>query len=68
MTCLIVAQVKKVSEASFDFDSDVLSAIENNGEVTLPRVRIQSLVSKRRFRIFLFVVGLLAIGRRSKQR
>jgi hypothetical protein len=56
--------VKKIHNAARKFDDDVLSAIENNGEVTLPGVqRREPLISKRQFRFVALVVGLLILRR-----
>jgi hypothetical protein len=56
--------VKKIHNAARRLDYDVLSAIENNGEVTLPGVpRREPLISKRQFRFVAVVVGLLMLRR-----
>jgi hypothetical protein len=56
--------VKKIYNAARKFDADVLSAIESNGEVTLPGVRWREpLLSKRQFRFVALVVGLLILRR-----
>jgi hypothetical protein len=56
--------VKKIHSAACGFDDDVLSVIENNGEVTLPGIRRREpLISKRQFRFVALVVGLLMLRR-----
>lgn len=61
---LLQAAVKKIHNAAYRFDADVLSAIENNGEVTLPGVRRREpLFSKRQFRFVALIVGLLILRR-----
>jgi len=59
------AAVKKIHNAAHRLDDDVLSVIENNGEVTLPGVRRREpLISKRQFRFVALIVGLLILRRR----
>ena len=56
--------VKKIHNAARKLDHDVLSAIENNGEVTLPTGRRREpLISKGQFRFVAVVVGLLILRR-----
>jgi hypothetical protein len=56
--------VKKIHNMALRLDRDVLSAIENNGEVTLPGVRWREpLLPKRQFRFVALVVGLLILRR-----
>ena len=56
--------MKKIHSAVRKLDDDVLSAIENNGEVTLPGVcRREPLISKRQFRFVALFVGLLMLRR-----
>jgi hypothetical protein len=56
--------VKKIHYAAYKLEHDVLSAIENNGEVTLPGSRRRdSFISKRQFQFVLLVVGLLMLRR-----
>jgi hypothetical protein len=58
------AAVKKIHNAARSLDDDIFSAIENNGEVTLPGVRrCEPLFSKRQFRFFALVVGFLILRR-----
>jgi hypothetical protein len=63
-SALIGTAVKKIHNAACRLDDDVLSAIENNGEVTLPGVRRREpLFSRRQFRFVALVIGLLILRR-----
>jgi hypothetical protein len=56
--------VKKIHHAARKLDDDVLSVIENNGEVTLPPGRRRDpLISKGQFRFVAVIVGLLILRR-----
>jgi hypothetical protein len=56
--------VKKIHHAARKPDTEVLSVIENNGEVTLPGGRRRDpLISKGQFRFVAVIVGLLILRR-----